>query len=331
MTVMLSAPTGFNMPITAFRADTKFALPAHGNPYTGDAVAATAKLPLPEVVRAAEQAKGGWPDRLRELAEKTGRPLLADYYRSAPVHVPETGDIAEGTPVPVRALDMLCRPEGYLWWTSSGGGETLFFRKRDWYYQRRLEVPDRWVVALSQRLQAQDSVPTYRDVLTLRELTMDQLGGLNASLGMFSDKRLLAGIPTLLEIVAATPINVAQPLPGGVIAAGSPETRRLSVLPDLANPRIQTLVGEFVASANAPGLTFQKDIKPGAFGFLFHSPSLKRFPPGPDAMDAQGKPRRVPVNVMLYLGESIGAGYMMALPLSLPDDRRDRTKVETMP
>jgi beta-lactamase regulating signal transducer with metallopeptidase domain len=324
--VWVAAPTGYNMQATAFQADTKFALPAHGNPYTGAPVAETDKLPTPEIIRAAEQVPGIWPDRLRELSEKTGRPVVADYYRSQPVQVPEASSTEGGPGNAVRALDALCRPEGYLWWANA---DTLLLRKRDWYYQRRFEIPDRWVVALSQRLQAQDNMPTYRDLLALRELTTDQLMGLNGSLGLFSSKLHLGGVHTMLAIVASSTVDLTQTLPDGVIMAGAIQNSRLSVMPDLSLPRIRALVAEFQATTSAGGLGRTEEIKPGQFGFLFHSPNLKRFPLDPKNPGA--KPNRVPINVMFYKGRSIGAGYMLALPLGLPNDRRDRTKAEIIP
>ncbi len=119
-------PTGFNIPPATFHATAKFVLPPHGDPYTGEAVAETSAVPDAGAVRPLAAA-GSWPDTLRlGWRKKTGQPVVSDYYRSKPINVAAEGDEAISPQTPVGALDALCRPTGYLWWTR---GRTLLFRK----------------------------------------------------------------------------------------------------------------------------------------------------------------------------------------------------------
>src|SRR5205085_734527 len=98
--VFLQAPVGFTLPVTEFHASAKFPLPPHGDPYTGAAVA-VANLPQPKDVQGVVEA--AWVDRLRQLTEKTGQPVVADYYRSKPIHVAGEGDDAGGQDMAVGA------------------------------------------------------------------------------------------------------------------------------------------------------------------------------------------------------------------------------------
>jgi hypothetical protein len=135
MHLYLRAPIGFVKPVTTFRTRARFLFAAHGDPYSRQKMPTTASL---TDSTAADACKAGaWPDRLRSFAERSGSPVVADYYRSKSVFAP--GDDDEASPEPtIAALDNFCRPEGYMWWNR---GKTLLFRKRDWYNQRLYEVP----------------------------------------------------------------------------------------------------------------------------------------------------------------------------------------------
>src|SRR5579871_1051147 len=179
-------------------------LPPHGDPYTGKRVPMNAPLPRLDAIQEA-QSKADWTDRLLKLAEKSGQPILADYYRCRPLERPTavtasaTGKTKEDA---FSVLDAFCQPAGYLWWTRE---KTLLFRKQDWYSQRLYEVPDRWMVPLVEHLKAQGYVPTYADVCSLTELTDAQIAGLN-SLSDFacrSDQKETGGVRQLLAIFKA--------------------------------------------------------------------------------------------------------------------------------
>ncbi|HLY67612.1 MAG TPA: hypothetical protein VKU60_18890, partial [Chloroflexota bacterium] len=210
--VYLTAPVGFNTEVAELGTGAKFPLPAHGNPYTGQKVPSTAILPS---VESANEAAGqtGWVDRLVALADKSGAPIVADYYRSRPIMVaPEAESTAPETPR-IGALDSLCRPQGYLWWQHGG---TLLLRKRDWYNQQMYEIPDRWLGTLSAQLRAHNGKPMYADALSLLDLSMYQLIGLMESLGRPTDRVQLLGLHEALACAAGSPGDKTRPFFAGV-------------------------------------------------------------------------------------------------------------------
>ena len=169
------------MTMGVFESDSQWLLPAHGNPYTRKAIARTADLPAADVVRkitkTAESA--AWIDRLKALAEAAQRPVFADYYRTpALVHDLKPALVTDPD-TSLAALDALCKPSGYLWWVQN---QTLLLRKRDWYAQRRYEVPDWWLRDMQRRLRRQNRLPTYADVCQVIDLTPAQIAGLNGAL-----------------------------------------------------------------------------------------------------------------------------------------------------
>ena len=175
-TVQVTVGPGGGM-IASCTVASQWLLPAHGAPYTHKPVPANVALPDMKVVQESGQEKD-WIARLRKLAETSKHPVFADYYRSKPVTRPYDPPTPEkdAPPAPL-ALDTLCHPEGYLWWTQ---GKSLLFRKRDWYLQQQYEVPDTWLLALTRHLQAQKGVPTYGDVFNLLSLTIRQVVGLGS-------------------------------------------------------------------------------------------------------------------------------------------------------
>lgn len=165
-----------------------WALPPHGNPYSGEKVAPDAVLPS---VKASREAgiKAEWVEQLRRLAALSGQPVFADFYRSRfvnrgsysnnPPEEPKAERIE--TQSTVAALDTLCKPVGYLWWSRPTGA--LLLRKRDWFVQRQYEVPDAWLLFLADTLQSRSGIATYGDLLNLRTLTRKQIAGLNSMAG----------------------------------------------------------------------------------------------------------------------------------------------------
>lgn len=177
-------------------------LPLHGNPY---APSPSAFKSLPDVEQV-EKAFGEnlWVDRLQKLAVQSGKPVIADFYRSQAINVVPSEQTGQGNapaqasktaPPPadparisapaiaadtdkIAALDTLCRPVGYLWWTRTDGA--LLLRKRDWYEQRLYETPEDWLQEAVKRMAAQNNVPTLADFCRARELTDQQIVGLNS-------------------------------------------------------------------------------------------------------------------------------------------------------
>jgi hypothetical protein len=163
-------------------------LPSHGDPYTGDKIPAGAALPTVKNVEAAAAIE--WVDRLRKLAETTGRPVLADFYRSQLINRdydsenvdPNAEPQPKAKPAsPTAALDAFCHATGYIWWSRPGGA--LLFRKRDWFVQRQYEVPDPWLLSVATTLQRRKGSVTYGDLQRLTALTRRQIVGLNSLAG----------------------------------------------------------------------------------------------------------------------------------------------------
>ncbi len=307
--VYVTAPTGFNMLLTDFHARAKFVLPPHGDPYTGAKIDPAAPLPDPKVVNGI--ADDAWVERLRALAEQTGQPILSDYYRSKPIRVAEKDDEAIASGSAQGALDAFCRPQGYLWWNR---GKTLLFRKRDWYEQRLYEVPDRWVVELTQRLNAHHNQPTCADILRLSDLTTDQIVGLMGSAGGQADRRLLLGLREALAAIAAAPGDKDAPPWSGVI---SPDTAdRVSIKPDIADPRQRELLAAYGELEHVP----DNELYSGHFGFVI-LPNERNPPAGATKLN-------IGLVTHYAVAKSLHAGYLLTVPLALPDDRRANTRIE---
>jgi hypothetical protein len=306
-----------------------FPLPAHGNPYTSAAVPASALLPSAAITTAAS-ANVPWPERLRKLAEGSGIALVADYYRTPAVRRPPGSAGAGQLPrSPTEALDALCRRDGYMWWTR---GETLLLRKRDWFAQRLREVPDRWLLATIRRLQTQDGLPTGADVLHVQELTIPQITGLNLLGERYLDESFYDGLPELLALVDAAPQTPRGPLAIGDFAYSVQDVataNRSSLIQDTLTPRQQTLFTRLLALQHG-------SVVPGALGgkltvrLYCRSREPKVTASGYRYLDV-GIHWDLMRRVTASAGVGFGAGYDLYLPLSLPDDRRDRTKIELVP
>lgn len=311
MSIFLTAPSGLNMPALEISTEARFVLPAHNNPYTGNK-GRVSDLPT---MQGAAITGGEWVERLRALAEKTGQPVLSDFYRSKSVVVPEADEKSAADLPAVQALDTICRPEGYLWWNR---GKTLLARKRDWYNQQLYEVPDRWIMEQARRLQQHKGILTGTDVLSLQDLTTNQIAGLNESLGKPADRRTLMGLRELLAVVAACPFDKDVSLYKGKIGR-EVMPHQVAIMPDLKDPQQQRLMHNFLLAF--PRKIMPKDITPGDFGFII-------IPSWRDPKNASD-PGAASADILLYTGkDGMGAGFQVALPLALPDNRLSKTRVE---
>jgi hypothetical protein len=292
-------------PIALLETSEAWLLPPHGNPYTGEPVAAAA-MPAVEAIRQAGATRA-LGDRLRHLARATGRPVLADFYRCPPVARPVGA--AAGTPVEERmaALDAVCRPAGYLWWMR---GETLLLRKRDWYTQRLYEVPDTWLTAVTGRLRAQEGRLTFGDLYRLLELTERQLVGLTSLAEAHAeDTDQIVGLPELLAVLrAGTPAN-APVLHGQPSAA---ERRRSTVTFERLNAAQRRLLPAFLAEQDRH--TSPEDAL--GFGVLVYTLASQK--------PADG----LRVTVEWTLASEPTRVVWLPLPAAVPDDRRESAIVD---
>jgi hypothetical protein len=310
-------------------------------------VAATASLPPVANVGAAIREKS-WPDRLRKLADVSGQPVLADYYRSLPVTKPldnraaeawgilreDRAPEAEEPPDPARraaiaALDALSERDRYLWWAH---GETLLLRKRDWFFQRLYEVPDRWLLATAGQLRKRNGHPTWGDLFRVLELTPEQLAGLN---GMGDDHGAVFPGQGLHEIVAmarAAPYPPASPLP---VRPEKPPPReawdRLWLWAARMNPAQRLLLSALLETHPYP----LSPEEAGRFRVrIWYDPDPPRAPEARLRKLGLWPPhhpgyRSAAIGIGLNLdGENRTYGREILLPLSLPNDRRSKTRVE---
>jgi hypothetical protein len=291
-------------------------LPTHGNPYTKAPVAGAAVLPDSSKIQEA-QRQMQFVDRLMKLAELTGLPVVSDLYRSHPVNEVTEGEAGDQDRDPaakraLTALDSFCQQEGYLWWTRPGGG--LYFRKRDWYEQQRYEVPDRWLVNVVTRLKAHKNVPTISDALLAKELTSQQvlgLNGLNAGKGYSYSEMETAGTPELLAFLDG---ELQHPT-AGITPEGWDKNRRYERKDVAALARNGSFMKFLNAQSHpipAPSLQF----------FRVEFANVDRQPAPADGFkDAQ-------VQMNWTVGSGIFGGHNLLLPIAIPDDRRDKTVIE---
>ena len=207
-----------SLPLRRFPCAWRALLPVRGNPYTARPLPALLALPAAEQTNAAAGA-GEWRDQLHQLADKTQTHVMADYYRAdTPVAPPDLPTSPSVNP-DVNALDALCRPQLCLWWVQD---RTLLVRKREWYFVRQYETPDRWVREMADSLKAHDGKPTYEDVLRLDRLTPLQIAGLGLARGVTAAH--LDSLPGLLALLRACALNLHNTLPGQPYML--PDTRR---------------------------------------------------------------------------------------------------------
>lgn len=302
-TLLLLQLPGAGIPIAGAATQSAWLLPPHGDPYIGKPSTPSEPLPAVSAVKAALSAGTSILDRLRHLAGNTSFTLLADFYRSRPLATPLEKAPAESLS-PIEALDALCHEPGYLWWKQE---DTLFFRKRDWYVQRSLEVPDSFYLALAERVRAKGGRLSVEDLLRLRTLTQAQIAGMNSIITPLADESLLDGLPELLSLIAALPPRRAEALlgsegPGLTSADLSPQTQKYA----LAFARVQALL-------NGPQ---------EALDFVVHMNTRTR------PSSRAGVPTSTQVELKWMLGNRSGV-YHLFIPHALPNDHRAATRVET--
>lgn len=311
--------------VAALPENDRWLLPARGNPYTRAPVGNDAPLPAIEATAAATRQPGTWTDRLRALAEKTQRPVLADYYRTGALRraaARETPLVPSAAPVvEAAALDHLCEAPGYLWWTEK---DTLLFRKRNWYRQRQYEVPDRRLTALIERLQAQKGAPTYGDVYGLLDLTPRQIVGMNrlgATTGDGGDEYQLAGLTQLVGLFRAS--GKPRFAPAARLHAGGLSRDALERI---------TLGSDDLAAAGRRGLL---DNYLEARNEDPSDENVRRFEAY--LFCTYEAPQREDSGYgYVQVIAAVGAGrtrehFALVLPTTLPDDRRDKTVIEVAP
>jgi hypothetical protein len=304
MLLLLQLP-GVGIPIAGATTQSAWLLPPHGDPYTERSPAPLEPLPAISTVQAAGNAGNSIRDRLRYLAEHSSFTVLADYYRSRPLAIP-SGDAPSGMKSAVEALDALCHEPGYLWWKRE---DTLFFRKRDWYMQRMMEVPDRLYRTLAKRVKANGGRINVAELLLLRTLTQAQIAGMSSLVNPLADESLLDGLPELLALIASLPPHRAEAIsrPEGsalTMADLTPSTQKMA----LAFARVQTLL-------NGPQNITDFSVR------IYFRP---RYSPRP------GVPDGTQVELKWTLGGRSGVYYLF-LPHSLPDDRHAAILVEAEP
>lgn len=302
-TLLLLQLPGAGIPIAGAATQSAWLLPPHGDPYVGKPPAPSEPLPAVSEVKAALSVGASILDRLRHLANNSSFTLLADFYRSRPLAMPSEN--APANPLsPAEALDALCHEPGYLWWKRGG---SLLFRKRDWYVQRRMEVPDSFYLALAERVKANGGRITVADLLRLRTLTQAQIAGMNSVFTPLADESLLDGLPELLALIAALPPRRAEELlgpegPGLTAADLTLQTQKYA----LAFARVQILLN---GPQDAPDFVVRMNTRP--------RPSSR-----------PGVPTSTQVELKWTLGSRSGA-YHLFIPHALPNDRRAATRVET--
>ena len=239
---------------------------------------------------------------------------MSDFYHSKPMHFSTEGEETTSNDPATAALDALCREPGYLWWAR---GKTLLLRKRDWYYQRLYEVPDAWIQTLVRHVKEQNGKVTNGDVLSLLDLTTDQIVGLSESSGGQDDRRILAGLRMMLAVMANSPVDRKAPIYAGRVQPATDNSRRATVKPNLADPRMNA---------------FFKALLAEHFPDLLNHPNLADVgliivPARPDSKATES----VMVATLFPFGDGIRMGYLFNLPLVLPEDHRDKTEVRVIP
>ena len=174
-----------------------------------------------------------------------------------------------------------------------------------------------------QRLRAQHGTPLYGDLARVAELTPAQVTGLNdlaGCAGLTHEHDLLLLCP-VLTLLSAAPGRAHRPLHAGVLSPGdlqaitvtyrdlTPSQRGLlpSVLSAAETPLHPGDAQSFVARAFCSRAAPERN----SMGY-WHTQLLVQWGIDPPASD------RPPIS----------GTAMIQLPMSLPDDRRDRTRIE---
>jgi hypothetical protein len=270
-----------------------------------------------------------WPDRLKKLAESTGCTVVSDYYRSKLVTRPYDEMLADGgTPPTIAALDRICHKQGYLWWVH---GKTLLFRKRDWYKQRQYEVPDSWLTSLCERMKAQHGAPTYRDFFSLSALDRRQVLGL-ASLRFRQQPADTTSVNEIGENNLAGFFD-ALALAKDLYGDDKKPLQKKGLQPDdfrVVSPATITLDQRQLLQAINDEVAHPFDFD-SANQLNVHLYTVGHGMRQGDATDSEDL-----IEVGFYLDTSpkSNAPFLftpISLPIKVPDDRRDRTKITVIP
>src|SRR5262249_6680780 len=139
------------------------------------------------------------------------------------------------------------------------------------------------------------------------------------SAGGIADRRLMAGLRELLAFAATSHVNKSDLIHHGEAVLGRDVTfEQAAIKPDLLVPRGRVLMDAFLEAFNRE---YRKRFVNGV-GFIFMSQTPRRSEEAGHAMQ---------VAITLQEGNTMWMGYLLDMPLSLPDDRRDRTQVEVEP
>lgn len=304
-------------------------LPRHGDPFTGEAISADATLPAgPVIETVAADQKTDWITRLRRLSETADVPVVADYYRlrCAPdVSPPEPAPDKLGANA-LTTLDAFSRPEGRLWWVH---GQTLLFRKADWYERRLYEPSDLWLTTVSRDIAARNGWATYADILRLKELTQRQIVGLAAlnedrrgwlpyALAIPTEK--LAGISELVNLLRIR----AEPTGRATTPLLSCEDRSTAAYNRaLVESTLRyTHLTSYQQQLILPFLAAQRESLQGEALEEFFC-WITAYAPQLEVRGYQCQR----VIIHWQMGRGAREDFEISLPLTLPDDRRDKTRV----
>ena len=334
--------------IAVFDKPARLTLPLHGNPYTGKSLAANPSLPNPKTTAEAMREKE-WMEQLRALADTSHISIMADFFRyQSREHAPPVAITAPASPDNADAaqmLDVLCKAQGSLWWTC---GKTLLLRAAVWYDARHYEIPDRWLLDVSKRLQAQKGVPTYADVLRLLELTPEQMAGLQSghynrdateNSQAYAQQKELAAAHTLLELLGdnASPQGNRAPVPTWNDLCSHAVTKTLAqdiLTYDALTPQQRSQIPAYLQ-------TQPHQFTPGAAcRFL-----CRTLPPAGNSANRNRGYKNVAVRIFGGFGtgllntrdplaemQSFGSNpVILTLPLSIPEDRRGNTRIKVTP
>jgi hypothetical protein len=307
-------------------------LPRHGNPFTGEPLPTDAALPVVPLIETADaDVKADWIARLRRLSETANVPIVADYYRlrCAPDAIPPGKTPTKPATDALAALDAFSQREDCLWWIR---GRTLLFRKTDWYERRLYEPSDHWLTDITRSIAERDGWSTYADVLRLKDLTQRQIIGLAAlnedrrgwlPYALSTPTEKLAGISELLNIlrvrVVPTGRSNSPVLLQDSSAANYGQALEQSTLryTDLTSYQ-QQLLFPFLAAQRQ---SLQEGPQEGIFSCW-----ITAYPP--EQGDRGYRYQRVTIH--WRAAGRTRDDYEISLPLTLPDDRRDRTKITAM-
>jgi len=295
--------------------------PVRGNPYTGEPVPRAAVLPRPGPADPTLE----WCDRLRAFSERSGAPVLADYSRLR-VRPPVGGEPAEGDG-PAAELDRFCREAGALWWTR---GKAVLFRHRDWFLRRLYEPPDRWLDATLAALRSRGDAVTIGDILRLDDLTWrQQLGvmALGSDWGAFPgafrfyEERWI-GLPELLEMLNGRSggaglrnVKVLDYRAIDEVEARNRGYEAMTLRFERMTPNQRKLIVPFLAAqrGDLDGLQVE------TFTVTFNAG---------EPTSHKKQIRHVPIEIEWRLRGGRGRYEGLFLPLTIPNDRRERTLVE---